>query len=70
MSLKKDRERNLKIDYFSVVKISAIRVRLAVAELVNSIFINVQANMAAWAHRINIDILFSSYQSQTTLASF
>ena len=30
-----------------------------VAELVNSVCINVQANIAAWANRINMGILFT-----------
>ena len=47
--LKKDRRCNLEIDFFSMVSINAIRVRLAVAVFVNSVFINVQANMAAGA---------------------
>ena len=37
-----------------------MRVRLAVAALVNSVFINVQANMAAGASRINMDMLFTN----------
>ena len=45
---KKDRSRSLEIDNFSMVKINAIRVRLAAEAPVNSVFINVQANMAAW----------------------
>ena len=32
-----------------MVYVNAIRVRLAVAVLVNNVFINMQANMAAWA---------------------
>ena len=35
-----------------------MRVRLSEAGLVNSLFINVQANMAAGGRRINISILF------------
>ena len=35
-----------------------MRVRLAIAALVNSVFINVQANMAAAARRINMGIPF------------
>ena len=46
MSLKNDRRRNFAIDYFSI---HPIRVRLVVSALVNSAFINVQANMAAEA---------------------
>ena len=45
-----------------------MRVRLAVAALVNSLFINVQANMTVGARRINIGITL--YQSQITLNSF
>ena len=37
-----------------------MRVRLAVAALVNNIIINVQANMAAEAPRINNDIFFTN----------
>ena len=44
--IKKDRRRNLEIDYFSMVLINTIKVRLAVTALVNSVFINV-AKMAA-----------------------
>ena len=35
-------------------------VRLAVAALVNGVFIKVQANMAARARRINMGILFTN----------
>ena len=35
-------------------------VRLAAAALVNSVFINVQANLAAEARRINMGILFTN----------
>ena len=50
------------MDQCSMVYISAIRVRLAVAVLINSVFIknNVHANMAAGARRINIAILFTN----------
>ena len=45
---KKDRRRNLEKNYFSLVQISAMRVRLAVAVIVNNtVFITVQANTAA-----------------------
>ena len=44
-----DRQRNLETDYFSV---NTIMVPFAVAVLVNSVFINVQANIAAEARRI------------------
>ena len=37
-----------------------MRVRLAVATLINSVFINVQANMAAGALPINMGILFTN----------
>ena len=37
-----------------------MRVRLAVAGLVNSVLINVQANMATGARRINMAILFTN----------
>ena len=40
-----------------MVQTNAIRVRLAVAELVNRVFTNVQANMAALARRKIIGIL-------------
>ena len=36
-----------------------MKVRLAVAVLVNTVFITVQANMAAMASRINLGILFA-----------
>ena len=42
-----------------------MRVRLAVAGLVNSVFINVQANMAAGARLINTDILFTNRKLPT-----
>ena len=45
----KDRRRNLEIDYISMVQVNAIRVQLAVAVLVNCVFINEQANMATGA---------------------
>ena len=35
-------------------------VQLAVAELVKSVYINVQANMAAGVHRIDMGILFTN----------
>ena len=50
-----DRQRNLETDYFSI---HTIMVPFAVAVLVNSVFINVQANIAAEARRI-IGILFT-----------
>ena len=37
-----------------------MRVQLAVATQVNDVFINVQANMAAGTHRINMGILFNN----------
>ena len=43
---RRDKWRNLEIDYFSMVQINAIRVRLAVAAVLNRVFKNVQANMA------------------------
>ena len=46
---KNDGQRSLEIDYFSIVLINAIRVRLVVAALVNNVFLNVQANIAAGA---------------------
>ena len=52
-----DRQRNLETDYFSI---HTIMVPFAVAVLVNSVFINVQANIAAEARRINIGILFTN----------
>ena len=65
---KKDRWHNLEIDYFSMVCIHAIRVRLAVAALVDSVIINRQANMAAGAPLNKRGHTF--YQSQITLDSF
>ena len=44
---KKDRRRNLEIDYYAIVYINAIGVQLAEAALVNSVFIYVQENMEA-----------------------
>ena len=38
-----------------------MRVRLAVAELVNSVFVNGQANVASSVHRISMDILFTTF---------
>ena len=52
-----DRQRNLETDYFSI---HTIMVPSVVAVLVNSVFINVQANIAAEARRINIGILFTN----------
>ena len=49
--------------YFSILKPSPMRIRLAVAAFVNSIFINVQANMAAVARRIDKGILFTNHKS-------
>ena len=43
-----------------MVLINAIRVRLAVAVLINSVIINVKANIAAGTLRINMDILFTN----------
>ena len=57
MSLKKDRQHNLETDYFSV---NTIMVPFTVAVLVNSVFINVQTNIAAEAHRMNMGILFTN----------
>ena len=57
MSLKKDRQRSLETDYFSI---NTIMVPFAVAVLVNSVFINVQANIAAEACRIYMRILFTN----------
>ena len=37
-----------------------MRIRLAVVMLVNSVFINLQANMTAGVHRINMGILFTN----------
>ena len=37
-----------------------MRVRLAIAALVNSVFINVKANMAAGTLQINMGILFTN----------
>ena len=42
-----------------------MRIRLAAAELVNSVFINVRANMAAGARRINMGILFTNRKLPT-----
>ena len=39
-----------------------MRVRLALAALVNSVFINGQANMAAVTRRINLCILFTNHK--------
>ena len=39
-----DKRRNFKIEYFAMLLINAIRVRLTVTELANCDFINVQAN--------------------------
>ena len=47
MSFKKDGRRNLEIDYF--YKSITIMVRLAIAALVNSVFIKTQAKIAAGA---------------------
>ena len=52
-----DRQRNLETDYFSI---NTIMVPFAVAVLVNSVFINVQANIAAEACRMNMGILFTN----------
>ena len=52
-----DRQCNLETDYFSI---HTIMVPFAVAVLVNSVLINVQANIAAEARRINIGILFTN----------
>ena len=43
-----------------VIKINVMMVRLAVAALVNSVFINVQAETAAGTRRINMGILFTN----------
>ena len=43
-----------------MVQINATRDRLALATLVNSVFIDVQANMAAAAHRTNMGIVFTN----------
>ena len=40
--------------------------RLAVAALVNGIFIKVQANMAAWALQINMGELFTNRKLRST----
>ena len=40
-----------------------MRVRIAASALANSVYINVQANMAAGARRINMCILFNQSQS-------
>ena len=37
-----------------------MRVRLAVAALGNSVLINVQANLVAWARQINMGILITN----------
>ena len=42
-----------------------MRVRSAVAALVNSIFINLVGNMAAGARRINVGITFTNYPQFT-----
>ena len=52
-----DRQRNLETDYFSI---NTIMVPFAVAVLVNSVFINVQANIAVEACRMNMGILFTN----------
>ena len=53
------------------IKIDAMRLRSAVAGLVNSVFINVKAKMATRAHWINMDIHgYTFYQSQISINSF
>ena len=64
---KKNSRRILERDYFSMVFINTMRVRSAVTVLMNSVYINVQTNMAAKARRINLGIL---NQSQITPNSF
>ena len=56
MSSKK-RQRNLETNSFSF---NTIMVPFAVAVLVNSVFIIVQANIAAEARQINMGILFTN----------
>ena len=58
MSLKKDRRQcNLATDYFSI---NTFMVPFAAAVLLNSVSINVQANIAAEARWINMGILFTN----------
>ena len=63
-----DRQRNLQTDYFSI---NTTMAPFAVAVLVNSVFINVQANIAAEARRINMVIIFTNANySQFTLNQY
>ena len=52
-----NRQRYLETDYYSI---NTIMVPFAVAVLVNSVFINVQANIAAEAHQMNMGVLFTN----------